>query len=352
MNFTLDRKTSVLIQLIFWILYFVLAFKLLEINNQGDFTAIVQTGFMVFVFAGISYFNALVLIPKLFSRKRYITYFITILILIVVTPFVFLWTMKFIYSFNHPFENAIRLVNHPGRHRFMRLLITTIMFLFASTTIRLIVDFSRKEKQRMQIEKERLLAETKFLRSQMNPHFFLNALNNLNSIIRLTPGQSEKYINTLADMMRYVTYDCKNNWVPIGKEISYIQNYIYSQEIKDDEISVTFQINIENEETQIEPMLLMPFVENAFKHGVFDEGKQCPIHISINQSKGKIYFNCKNKINPNAKVNTDPAYSGLGIKNVKERLEAGYPNKYDLRIDDNDSVFMVDLVLGGKNIWT
>lgn len=324
----------------------MLASKLLETNNKGNFNTLTQASFMVFAFASISYLNALILIPKLFAKKRYFIYSFIILIIIITTPFIVLWTMRTIHSLYNPVENAIRLISFPVRHKFMRLTIATIMFLFASTTIRLIIDFSKKEKQRIQIEKERLLAETKFLRSQMNPHFFLNALNNLNSIIRLSPDKAEKYINTLAEMMRYVTYDCKKNWVPIYKEIRYIKNYIYSQEIKDDDIVVTFQTDIENEETQIEPMLLMPFVENAFKHGVSDDGKQSPIRISINQRRKKICFTCRNNINSNSNINTDPSYSGLGIKNVKERLEASYPNSYDLKIDNNDSTFIVDLILG------
>lgn len=345
MNFTFNKKTSIIIQAIFWVLYFMLAYKLLESNNRDNFNTMLQASCMVFAFASISYFNALVLIPKFFIEKRYWVYSLLVLAIIVIMPFVLLWGMKTIHFHYNPIDESTRLLNIPGRNRFMRILIPTIIFLFGSTTIRLILDFSRKEKQRIQIEKERLLAETKFLRSQMNPHFFLNALNNLNAIIRLSPDKSEKYINTLADMMRYVTYDCKNNWVPIVKEIAYIQNYIYSQEIKDDDISTFFETNIENEATPIEPMLLMPFVENAFKYGVFDNAKEPSILISLQQSKGKIYFSCKNKVNPSMKLNTDPSYSGLGIKNVKERLAASYPNRYDLQIDHKDSFFEVKLVL-------
>lgn len=305
-----------------------------------------QTSCMVFAFASISYLNALVFIPKLFSKKKYLVYSFVILVIIVITPVVLLWTMKTIHIYFHAIQNPIRPISNLGQYRFMRILIPTIIFLFGSTTIRLILDFSRNEKQRIQIEKERLFAETKFLRSQMNPHFFLNALNNLNAIIRLSPDKSEKYINTLADMMRYVTYDCKNKWVPIAKEINYIKNYIYAQEIKDEDISAIFEANIEDSNTEIEPMLLIPFVENAFKHGLFGDVKQHPIHISISQYKEKIYFSCKNKANPNAGANTDPSYSGVGIANVKERLEVGYPDRYDLRIINNDSFFIVELALG------
>ncbi|WP_231372731.1 sensor histidine kinase [Aureivirga sp. CE67] len=348
MNFTINKKASLIIQVIFWILYFLLVFKLLEINNRNDFKTLFQSICMVLTFASISYFNAFVLIPKLFTRKKYVIYSLIILAIIVITPFFYLWIVKTLQSIIWPIENTFRTFSFPGRanNRFIRLLIPTIIFLFGSTTIRLILDFSKNEKQRIQIEKERLLAETKFLRSQMNPHFFLNALNNLNAIIRLSPDKSEKYINTLADMMRYVTYDCKNNWVPIQKEINYIENYIYSQKIKDDDIVVTFETNIEDENTQIEPMLLMPFIENCFKYGVFDDGKKHPIQINIKQHEGKIYFTCENSINTNAKVNSDPSYSGLGIKNVKERLEVSYASKHDLKINIIDNVFKVKLELG------
>lgn len=346
MHFTFNKQTSFIIQFIFWVLYFLLAFKLLESNNYHNFNTILQTSIMVTTFAGISYLNALILIPKLFIKKKYLTYSIIILFIVVTTPILLLWSMKTIHLYLNSIESTIRTTSVSGNHRFMRILIPTIIFLFGSTTIRLILDFSRNEKQRIQIEKERLLAETKFLRSQMNPHFFLNALNNLNAIIRLSPNKSEKYINTLANMMRYVTYDCKNNWVPIEKEINYINNYIYSQKIKDKDISANFTINIEEKESQIEPMLLIPFVENAFKYGVFDENKQHPISITINQNKGKIYFSCKNKINLKAKENSDPSYSGVGIKNIQERLEVSYPNNYNLQIINKNSFFTIILVLG------
>ena len=178
-----------------------------------------------------------------------------------------------------------------------------------------------------------------------NPHFFLNALNNLNSIIRLSPAKSEKYINTLADMMRYITYDCKNDLVSISKEVSYIKDYIYSQEIKDDDLDVIFSVGVENENTQIEPMLLMPFVENAFKYGVLDDTQKSPIEISIRQSNSTINFKCKNKINPNFTPKIRNDYGGLGIKNVKDRLEANYANRHFLQINKNNSFFEVNLVL-------
>ncbi|MGB0869097.1 MAG: sensor histidine kinase [Flavobacteriales bacterium] len=304
---------------------------------------------MVFIFASISYLNALYLIPFFFTKKKYFIYFVIIALLVGFTPIAILWIIKSIYHYYHLTIDSQLSLNNPARNRYIRLLIPTIIFLFSSTTLRLILDFASNERQRIQIEKDRLLAETKFLRSQMNPHFFLNALNNLNAIIRLSPNKSEKYINTLADMMRYVTYDCRKTLVPILQEINYIKNYIYAQQIKDDEKDVTFITEIENKEYQIEPMLLMPFVENAFKHGGEINGIFCPIHISIKQIKSKIHFSCENKINPLSTKNSDPSYSGVGITNVKERLEASYTDMYDLSIIEKESIFLINLVLDSND---
>jgi sensor histidine kinase YesM len=345
MDFSINKRTSIVIQIIFWILYFMLVYKLLEANGLDGFSTFIQSCCMVIVFAVISYLNALYLIPKFFTNKKYFIYFLLITLLIALTPIALLWVMKTIYNYYHSIIGSPLSISNPERGRYMRILIPTIIFLFSSTTLRLILDFSKNERQRIKIEKERLLAETKFLRSQMNPHFFLNALNNLNAIIRLSPSKSESYINALADMMRYVTYDCKKSWVPLRQEISYINNYIYAQQIKDDEIAITFRTNIENEEAQIEPMLLIPFVENAFKHGGEINGEFYPINIHIEQAKNRIRFTCKNKINPLSTKNSDPSYSGVGIKNVKERLQASYPNMYDLSITEKDSMFLVSLIL-------
>jgi LytS/YehU family sensor histidine kinase len=219
------------------------------------------------------------------------------------------------------------------------------LFIFASTIIRLAIDSSIEEKKKIKIEKERLLIEAKYLRTQMNPHFFLNALNNLQSITHLSPEITGEYINVLAEMMRYVTYDCKNNLVSIEKEIAYIKNYIYFQQIKDDDTAVELNIALENYEIKIEPMLLMPFIENAFKYGVLDEKNAHPIKIELSQKNAQLLFHCSNKINLNRNKNNDPSYSGLGIQNVKNRLKVNYPNKHNLNILNNGTEFIVDLSL-------
>ncbi len=336
------NKKKNIIQLVFWSLLFILTNRLMSLNTTNSQTFILSSG-IVFSLAGISYLNALILVPKLLTRKKHLLYTLVILgILILMSSLFVRLDLTPILPPKREMPPGIDkpLFFHP---KFVLIFFINSLFVFVSTIIRLSLDFAQKEQQRIQSEKERLLIETQYLRSQMNPHFFLNALNNLQYIHRFLPQQSEKYINTLAEMMRYVTYDCKNDKIQIEKEVEYIKNYIYFQQVKDDEIIVDLQTNIQDKETPIEPMLLMPFVENAFKYGIVEDTKNHPISISIKQDKKVIYFCCKNSINHTTQTNTDPSYSGLGIQNVKDRLNVSYPNNYDLQIVNNDVSFTVEL---------
>lgn len=345
MDLTTFKKTSLLAQLVFWGLYFFVVFKLLELNTLNRTSLVLKSIYIVLSYAGISYLNALVLIPKFFSRKKYIHYLFWIILIIVLTPLFYLKFVNIIeISLAIPQESN-NSIAYLTRLKFTRILIGVLFFIFISTVIRLIFDFSKNERLKLKIEKERLLIETKYLRSQMNPHFFLNSLNNLQAIIRIYPQKAEKYINTLAEMMRYVTYESKNNKVSLSRDIEYIRNYIYFQKIKDQDITVNLKVKIENDKVTIEPMLLMPFIENAFKYGVVEDAKQNPIIIDITQETNCIHFRCENRINTHVVSNTDPSYSGLGIVNVQDRLKVTYPNKHDFFIEKNKLDFIVDVRL-------
>ncbi len=341
----MGKNKNIIIQLVFWVLVFLLINRIIGLRGGDAVRTFMDSTVIVFSFAGISYLNIGVLVPQLLNQKKYLLYAIVILGLLIIIPTLFVkLDLIHIPQNRHITHRRIHrsIFHHP---KFVLVFFINSLFIFVSTIIRLSLDFAKKERQRIQSEKERLLIETQYMRSQMNPHFFLNALNNLQYINKLFPKQSEKYINTLAEMMRYVTYDCKKEKVPIKKEVEYIKNYIYFQKIKDDDIKVIFNTNIEDKETLTEPMLMMPFVENAFKYGIFEEAEKNPIIIDIKQDKKAIYFTCKNNINHTVQTNTDPSYSGLGIKNVKDRLNANYPHKHSLEIKHNTEYFAVNLKL-------
>lgn len=345
MNLTTYKKTSLITQIVFWGLYFFVVFKLLELNNQNRVGILLKSIYLVLSYAGICYLNALVLIPKLFSKKKNLLYAFCILVIIVSTPLLYIKAVNLIEGGLGIPQQPKSTISYITRLKFTRTLIGTLFFIFLSTIIRLVIDFTKKERQKLKIEKERLHIESMYLRSQLNPHFFLNSLNNLQAIIRISPQKSEKYINTLAEMMRYVTYESKNSKVSLKSELQYIKNYIYFQKMKDDDIAVNLNVKIEDDKSIIEPMLLMPFIENAFKYGVVEDAKHNPIIINISQQADCIHFRCENRINRHLLSNTDPSYSGLGIANVQDRLKVTYPKKHDLVIEKTQSDFIVDLKL-------
>ena len=204
-------------------------------------------------------------------------------------------------------------------------------------------EWTRAEGFRIRLEAVQLDTEIKFLRSQVNPHFLFNTLNNLFSMAQgkgnddLADG-----ISKLSGMMRYMIYDSNAESVPLNKEVEYLEDCITLNKLRyaDDEAKVTFDYPQQPAGVTIAPMLFIPFVENAFKHGVAI-GKTSAIEIAIVIADQKLIFTC---VNPkhNAKK-MDDEESGIGLENVKRRLDLLYPGKHQLQISDNDGKYFVKL---------
>jgi two-component system, LytTR family, sensor kinase len=204
--------------------------------------------------------------------------------------------------------------------------------------------WAKSELIQTQLQANQLSTEIKFLKSQINPHFLFNTLNNLFSMAQ-SKGNDELAdgISKLSGMMRYMLYDSNEETVPLSKEITYLEECITLNKLRyaDEEVIVTFDQGGQIADTRIAPMLFIPFVENAFKHGVAI-GQRAAIHIAIVVSGQKLIFTC---------VNTDYNFirkmemeiSGIGLENVKRRLELVYPGKHRLKINNEDGKFMVNL---------
>ena len=342
-----DSKSKYKIaQIIFWAIFFLFVLRFIKMGRETFFDAFYRTITIVFTFTFVVYANVLVFIPKLLKSKKELFYGLAVLILIIGIPYLFVEFDIVHPLYKRPNQDLIKVPNN-NRPLYTALFLVTSLFIFVSTIIKLAIDSFKQEHQKNIKEKEHLQMENKYMRSQMNPHFFLNALNNLKSINKINSNQSEKYIDTLADMMRYVTYDCKNDKVELEKEINYIKNYIYFQQTKDDDINVELSFNIKNMEYPIEPMLLMPFIENAFKFGIFELEER--LKISIYQEKEEFEFSCTNYFNNLKQNQNDPSYSGLGVKNVKERLKISYPNNHILEIEEKENFYKVKLKITPYN---
>jgi LytS/YehU family sensor histidine kinase len=204
--------------------------------------------------------------------------------------------------------------------------------------------WAKSELIQTQLQANQLSTEIKFLKSQINPHFLFNTLNNLFSMAQ-GKGNDELAdgISKLSGMMRYMLYDSNEESVPLSKEITYLQECITLNKLRyaDEEGIITFSHAGQTADIHIAPMLFIPFVENAFKHGVAI-GQKSAIQIAIAVSGQKLIFKC---------VNTDYSFikkmemeiSGIGLENVRRRLELVYPGKHRLITNKEDGKFMVNL---------
>lgn len=214
-----------------------------------------------------------------------------------------------------------------------------------SGTVKFSMDYLRLERRRKDSENENLKSELSLLRSQISPHFMFNVLNSLTALARKKSDGLEPVIIKLSQLMRYTIYHSAVQRVELETEMEYIQNYIDLQRLRfGQHISINFEKKISQPDFLIEPMLLISFVENAFKHGSVLVTNPV-IDISIACSDGMLKFDVRNKFVPHTEPNET---HGVGLKNVKRRLELLYENKYELKIKDEAPWFIVNLTLIGK----
>ncbi|MCJ8209601.1 histidine kinase [Mucilaginibacter sp. RS28] len=220
-----------------------------------------------------------------------------------------------------------------------------LLAILCSFCYRIIIDNIARQELLKERENVHLQTELNFLRSQISPHFIFNVLNNLTSLARKKSDDLEPAIISLSHLMRYMLYESDDNKVPLPKEVDYLKSYISLQKLRFGS-NVTVRINITGDiqSFMIEPMLLIPFVENAFKHGTgLIENPVILISLAADNEKKKLQFNVVNTVNK-ADESKDRA-SGIGLANVKRRLDILYPSRYELLITNQDNHFTVNLGL-------
>jgi two-component system LytT family sensor kinase len=240
--------------------------------------------------------------------------------------------------------NAINFITSDWWHIQPVILFAFLVILGISIAYFFLNAWAKSELIKSRLQADQLSTEIKFLKSQINPHFLFNTLNNLFSMAQ-SKGNDELAdgISKLSGMMRYMLYDSNEERVPLSKEITYLEECITLNKLRyaDEEVTVTFDQAGPIADVSIAPMLFIPFVENAFKHGVAI-GQRAAIQIALAVSGQKLIFSC---------INTDYGsirkmemeISGIGLENVKRRLELVYPDKHRLKITNEDGKFMVNL---------
>jgi len=280
---------------------------------------------------GLFYFNAYFLYPRLLTKKRWPLYIICIGAIVAASYYIKIYLLQLNPNFKLTPENS-RIV-----------FFSLIPFLIASILFRLISDRIRFERMEKEARAEQLDAELKFLRSQVSPHFLFNMLANMVSLARKKSDLLEPSLIKLSELLRYMIYDSGEEKISVANEIEQLENYIALQQLRFGE-NVKTETNIKNDcpGCMIEPMLLIPFIENAYKHGI-GMVKEPHININIDTKENQLIFFVANNYNPENLAKDKN--SGIGLENVRNRLKLLYPGKYDLSIKNENRIFSVHLKL-------
>lgn len=286
---------------------------------------------------GLFYLNYLLLIPKYLDAKKYKEY--TIYIIGVLIAFALIKYGVAIMFKTIALERAGKIIGF-WQYTFSTLF-TSIIFVFLSTVLKFTIDWFLNERIQRDLENQRLTAELSFLKSQINPHFLFNSLNSIYSLAYQKSDTTPEAILKLSEIMRYMLYECNDNKVELTKELQYLQNYIDLQKIRfGNKAFINFEVKGEVTNQHIVPLLLISFIENAFKHGIANDAAS-PIKLKINLEDGHLYFFIQNKKHTH---NRDSS-GGIGLNNVRRRLDLLYPGKYNLEIRDEADTYTVQLSL-------
>ncbi len=210
-----------------------------------------------------------------------------------------------------------------------------------STIISLVKKAQQDALLREELEKEKASNELSYLKAQINPHFFFNTLNSIYALTSLNIESARDAIHTLSAMMRYVLYDSRKDHTMLSQEMQFIENYINLMKLRlSKKVVLTFDKPETIKDELIAPMLLLPFVENAFKHGISSKHPS-EIKVSLTQDGNRFVLFTQNQVFENTEHNLDE--SGIGMTNTKRRLELIYPNNYELNISEKDGLFTVYL---------
>lgn len=284
------------------------------------------------------YITNYLLIPRLLYRKQYVLF--AIVFLVVVTAFS--WGKLYLEGqiMNRP---ALFNVLNDTKRRFYDNVIPHMLLVSTGAAIKLLVDYARSQRRLGELSKEKAEAELNFLKSQINPHFLFNSLNAIYFLIDKQNTTARQTLLQFSDLLRYQLYDCNADTIGIEQEVNYLQDYIRLQQLRKDE-QYDIQVNVDPtvQGFPITPLLLIPFVENAFKHLSHHPDRRNYISMDLSKMNGNFQFTIENS--KEAQRSTEPR-GGIGLANVQRRLELLYPGKYELQVDNNDATFKVALNL-------
>ena len=333
-------RNALLQHLAFWVLAYYILLNIFAGSDTLQTIDYIYTGiFLCTLFIPVA-LNLFLFIPKLLNTSRYIFYGI----IIIADLFVFSLFNQVLFS--HLIDFILPEYYFISYYSYGDLLKFFAAFLIITTLLKLSKEWFELSKARQRItllEKEKLDAELKALMNQVNPHFLFNSLNVLYSLAMKKNAETPDAIIRLADILRYVIYESNNETVTLDSEIELLNNYLQLQQYRiDASAKIEFKTDITDGNTRIAPMLLLPLLENSFKHGIKGDTGETFIHLKLRQQMNQVYFTIENNKGISVELPEKKA-GGVGLENIRNRLQLIYPDNHTFDVKDNGLTFGVEL---------
>jgi len=324
--------------LFFWMLVFGTWYFLRVDDYSTQARAFQVTFIKVTELALMIYITNYLLIPQLLYKKRYAWFVLVFIVMIFASSVVKMSILG-------------RLINNPAlihwsanlKKSLYDNIIPHFFLVIAGAAVKLMDDYGKLQQRMIETAQETAEAELNFLKSQINPHFVFNSLNSVYFLIHKDNPDARGALHKFSEMLRYQLYEVKDDAIPIEKEIHYLKDYMDLQQLrKDEQYTVQFNCAPDVKGFSIQPLLLVPFVENAFKHISHYSNQPNYVKVDLFRVKDHFIFSVQNS---KEEQPTTEQPGGIGLTNVKRRLELLYPGKHELKIDDTDTSFSVQLNL-------
>jgi two-component system, LytTR family, sensor kinase len=290
-------------------------------------------------YIGLVYFNLYYLIPNYLAKRAFLYFFLVLTICAIATPIeILVYYLKF--------------ANQPGQQRKLigqqdDLFLGHVLVVFLSTLLRVVMDWWRYQNEKQQLVTQTMQSELRFLKSQINPHFLFNTLNNLYALTLKKSDKAPEIVLKLSEIMRYMLYECNEKRVLLTKEIQYIENYLDLERLRQPkDVDIRFEVEGRISDQMVAPLLFVPFVENSFKHGLNNSVQGGGfVRLRLSAQDEDLEFFIENSKAERLLRRDHPVSGGIGLVNVRQRLQILYPENHNITISDEPNRYAVTLHL-------
>jgi two-component system, LytTR family, sensor kinase len=334
------KQLSVIInlQILFWVAFvFLSTYSFSQTASLSN--SIIRTSILVPLNALLFYTCYLYLIPQYFDKKKFAAFYTLLILLLTAVTAVRLYLRTLFFDVMEGSK-----INIAPNLQIILIIISQLLIVLISVLMRVASDRYEYERKYQETQNQFLKSELMYLKSQISPHFLLNSLNNIYSFAVTNSPQTPGAVLKLSEILKYFLYESNGSKIALHREIEVIQAYIELFRLRfEDNLNITMQVALKNTTVQIEPLLLMSLVENAFKHSGIGLQDNAFITITAEENESQLIFTTLNSI-----IQTNETvgqYGGIGLQNISKRMALNYPGKHELTVTEKENIFSVKLVI-------